>query len=165
MVELACRLYGNSAQYENHILPCLPARLSGSPVDLPVIVRSNRNPSSLLHVPDDHRLVHVDTVGHLQEGEGQREWFLRLVTWVDIVTGRKYPHLISRNVERVQTGLGYLPTTISEELVSMVTWVKAMTGNLPQKRLNRAIRVWSIPVQSQHCPPRLPPELKTPEYE
>lgn len=59
-------------RYLDQIEPRLPAGLSGSPVDLPVIVRSDRNPPSLLHVPDDHGLVHVDAVGHLQEEGGKR---------------------------------------------------------------------------------------------
>ena len=43
----------------------LPACLRTCPVKLPLILRPHGHPASLLHVGDDHRLVHVGAVGHL----------------------------------------------------------------------------------------------------
>ena len=40
------------------------AGCGGGPVKMPVIVGSNRHPTSLLEISDDDRLVDVDTVGH-----------------------------------------------------------------------------------------------------
>ena len=39
--------------------------MGAGPVELPLVLRADRHPASLLHVGDDDGLVHVGAVGHL----------------------------------------------------------------------------------------------------